>query len=70
MRHYRKATDEPEENVVYNIEIWNEYGLVHSKKYDDAPEFMISTDGLMPGIYFMRIYRNDEFLDTQKLIIK
>ncbi|MEE1090233.1 MAG: M4 family metallopeptidase, partial [Paludibacteraceae bacterium] len=68
--YLKKAKDEPEENVVYSIEIWNEYGLVHSKKYDDAPEFMISTDGLMPGIYFMRIYRNDEFLDTQKLIIK
>ena len=68
--YLKKAKDEPEENVVYSIEIWNEYGLVHSKKYDDAPEFMISTDGLMPGIYFMRIYRNDEFLNAQKLIIK
>ena len=34
------------------------------------PEFMISTDGLIPGVYFMRIYRNGEFLDTQKLIVK
>ena len=34
------------------------------------PEFMISTDGLIPGVYFMRIYRNGEFLETQKLIVK
>ena len=34
------------------------------------PEFMVSTDGLMPGVYFLRTYRNGEFLGTQKLIIK
>ena len=34
------------------------------------PEFMVSTDGFVPGVYFMRIYRNGELLDTQKLIVK
>ena len=33
-------------------------------------EFMVSTDGFVPGVYFMRIYRNGELLDTQKLIVK
>jgi hypothetical protein len=44
--------------------------LVRSEKYDDAPEFIVSTDGLVPGVYFIRIYQNGEFLNTQKLIIK
>ena len=68
--YLKKETDKPEENVVYNIEIWNEYGLVRSENYSEAPEFMISTEALMPGVYFLRIYRNGEFLDTQKLIVK
>ena len=33
-------------------------------------EFMVSTDGFVPGVYFMKIYRNGELLDTQKLIVK
>ena len=68
--YLKKATDETDINAVYNIEIWNEYGLIRSEKYDDAPEFMVSTDSLIPGMYFIRIYRNGEFLDTQKLIVK
>ena len=68
--YLKKATDETDINAVYNIEIWNEYGLVRSERYDDAPEFMVSTDGFVPGVYFMRIYRNGELLDTQKLIVK
>ena len=68
--YLKKTTDELDEGVVFNIEIWNEYGLVRSERYTDALEFMVSTDGLMPGIYFMRIYRNGELLDTQKLIVK
>ena len=68
--YLKKTTDELDEGVVFNIEIWNKYSLVRSERYDDAPEFMVSTDGLIPGIYFMRIYRNGELLDTQKLIIK
>ena len=68
--YLKKTTDEPNDGAIYNIEIWNEYGLVRSEKYDDASEFMVSTDGLIPGIYFMRIYRNGELLDTQKLIVK
>lgn len=66
----KKTTDEPDIDAVYDIEIWNEYGLIRSEKYDDAPEFMVSTDGLMPGVYFLRTYRNGEFLSTQKLIVK
>ena len=62
--------DEYDDSATYNREIWNDYGLVRSEKYDDAPEFMVSTDGLIPGVYFMRIYRNGEFLETQKLIVK
>ena len=68
--YLKKTIDEPDEGVVFNIEIWNEYGLIRSERYDDAPEFMVSTDDLIPGIYFMRIYRNGELLDTQKLIVK
>lgn len=68
--YLKKGTDESDEDAVYNIEIWNEYGLIRSEEYEDATEFMISTDGLIPGVYFMRIYRNGEFLETQKLIIK
>lgn len=68
--YLKKATDETDINAVYNIEIWNEYGLIRSEKYDDAPEFMVSTDSLIPGMYFIRIYRNGELLDTQKLIVK
>lgn len=29
-----------------------------------------STDGFVPGVYFMRIYRNGELLNIQKLIVK
>ena len=65
-----KKIEEPNDDVIYNIEIWNNYGLIYSEKYDDATEFMISTNGLIPGVYFMKIYRNGEFLSTQKLIIK
>ena len=68
--YLKKETDEPDEGAVYNIEIWNEYGLIRSEEYDDAPEFMVSTEGLIPGVYFMRIYRNGEFLNTQKLVVK
>lgn len=68
--YLKKSTDELDKGAIYNIQIWNEYGLVRSESYSDASEFMISTDGLAPGIYFMRIYRNGEFLDTQKLIVK
>ncbi len=68
--YLKKATDEPDDGAIYNIEIWNEYGLVRSERYNDANEFMVSTDGLMPGVYFLRTYRNGEFLGTQKLIIK
>lgn len=68
--YLKKTTDELDNSAVYNIEIWNEYGLVRSERYDNAPEFMISTDGLVSGIYFMRIYRNGELLDIQKLIVK
>ncbi|MBO5345349.1 MAG: hypothetical protein J6A44_00405 [Paludibacteraceae bacterium] len=68
--YLKKATDETDINAVYNIEIWNEYGLIRSEKYDDAPEFMVSTDSLIPSMYFIRIYRNGELLDTQKLIVK
>jgi hypothetical protein len=57
-------------NSTYTIEIWNEYSLVRSEKYDDAPEFIVSTDGLAPGVYFIRIYQNGEFLNTQKVIIE
>ena len=57
-------------NSIYTIEIWNEYSLVRSEKYDDAPEFIVSTDGLVPGVYFIRIYQNGEFLNTQKVIIE
>ncbi|MBR5823838.1 MAG: T9SS type A sorting domain-containing protein [Paludibacteraceae bacterium] len=62
--------EEPNNDIIYNIEIWNNYGLIRSEKYDNATEFMISTKGLIPGVYFMKIYRNGEFLSTQKLIIK
>ena len=68
--YLKKEVDEPDEGAVYNIEIWNEYGLIRSEEYDDAPEFMVSTEGLIPGVYFMRIYRNGEFLNTQKLVVK
>ena len=68
--YLKKISEEPIDNSIYTIEIWNEYGLVRSEKYDDAPEFMVSTEGLVPGVYFIRIYQNGEFLNTQKLIIK
>ena len=68
--YLKKETDEPDEGAVYNIEIWNEYGLIRSEEYENVTEFMVSTEGLIPGVYFMRIYRNGEFLETQKLIIK
>lgn len=68
--YLKKTTDEPDEGAIYNIEIWNDYGLIRSERYDDASEFMVSTDGLVSGMYFMRIYRNGELLDTQKLIVK
>ena len=68
--YLKKISEEPIDNSIYTIEIWNEYGLVRSEKYDDAPEFMVSTEGLIPSIYFIRIYRNGEFVNTQKLIIK
>ena len=68
--YLKKETVEPNDNAIYQIEIWNDYGLIRSEKYEDATEFMVSTDGLIPGVYFMRIYRNGEFLETQKLIIK
>ena len=68
--YLKKETDEYDDSATYNIEIWNDYGLIRSVKYDDAPEFMISTNGLLPGVYFMRIYRNEEFLCSQKLIVK
>ena len=68
--HLKKTTNELDENTIYNIEIWNEYGLVRSERYDDAPEFILSTDRLLPGVYFLRIYKNGEFLSTQKLIVK
>lgn len=68
--HLKKTTNELDENTIYNIEIWNEYGLVRSERYDDAPEFILSTDRLLPGVYFLRVYKNDEFLSTQKLIVK
>ncbi len=68
--YLKKTTDEPNEGAIYNIEIWNEYGLVRSERYEDSPEFMVSTEGLMSGVYFIQIYRNGEFLGTQKLIVK
>ncbi len=68
--YVKKATDETDINAVYNIEIWNEYGLVRSERYEDVDEFMVSTDGFVPGVYFMRIYRNGELLNIQKLIVK
>ena len=68
--YLKKETDEPNDGAIYQIEIWNDYGLIRSEKYEDATEFMVSTDGLIPGVYFMRIYRNGEFLETQKLIVK
>ena len=63
--YLKKISEEPIDNSIYTIEIWNEYGLVRSEKYDDAPEFMVSTEGLIPSIYFIRIYRNGEFVNTQ-----
>ena len=68
--YLKKETVEPNDDAIYQIEIWNDYGLIHSEKYEDTTEFMVSTDGLIPGVYFMRIYRNGEFLETQKLIVK
>ena len=68
--YLKKETVEPNDDAIYNIEIWNDYGLIRSEKYEGATEFMVSTDGLIPGVYFMRIYRNGEFLETQKLIVK
>ena len=68
--YLKKITDEPNDGAIYNIEIWNDYGLIRSERYEDADEFMVSTEGLVPGVYFLRVYRNGEFLGTQKLIVE
>lgn len=68
--YLKKTTDEPNDGAIYNIEIWNDYGLIRSERYEDADEFMVSTEGLVPGVYFLRVYRNGEFLGTQKLIVE
>lgn len=68
--YLRKELDELNIDAIYKIEIWNEYGLISSEIYNDASEFMISTEGLTPGIYFIQIYKDNEFLNTQKVIIE
>ena len=65
-----KEFEEVDNDVIYRIEIWKENTLVISENYVNTSEFIISTENLISGVYFIRIYRNGEFLDTQKLIIK
>ena len=65
-----KEFEEIDNDVIYRIEIWDENTLVISENYVNTSEFIISTENLISGVYFIRIYRNGEFLDTQKLIVK
>ncbi len=65
-----KEFEEIDNDVIYRIEIWDENTLVLSENYINTSEFIISTENLISGVYFIRIYRNGEFLDTQKLIVK
>lgn len=66
----KKEFEEIDNDVIYRIEIWDENTLVISENYVNTSEFIISTENLISGVYFIRIYRNGEFLDTQKLIVK
>lgn len=53
------------------VEIYNQNGqLVKSAKVDSTDSYRMNVDGLASGIYYLRIYDKNEFVKSDKLIIK
>jgi hypothetical protein len=57
--------------TIDEVEIYNQNGqLVKVTKIDEASSNKVNVDGLASGIYFLRIYDKNEFVKSDKLIIK